>query len=146
MTTAQPDFTASESFEPPKMALGFAELDSGLSPEQEVRRDIVLGLLRKGSSPMHVERDAQNLTKYVMDGPVDRTRYGRLPVFLPGGGEHPHEARAWMTKDGFLQIEFRDEDMGQQLLAILRGEDPLELMALHFSYIPAHPVDTTKDN
>lgn len=118
----------------------------------EVREEVVRLLLRENVPPENVVDKAESIADYILDGKekVAPKRYGRLPVTVPGRETVSHEARAWITEDGNLTIEFRREEVRNELLHLIQNNEPVEIVGLSFHYIPAvpteSPVDPLKDN
>ena len=137
-----------DSYIPPQIPLMPQIFDSGelLTAEQEVRLEVTKLLLSKHSQVQHVQRDAEKVVSYILEGAKDEPKppkiAKRIPVHLPGNDD-PTDAQAYILENGMIQIEFYQHTMLDELWEII-GED--RMVSLSFSYYPSRSIDSVKDN
>lgn len=109
------------------------------TPARDIRLELVLKLIERGTHHTKVEAAAEKLASYILDGPQEDPKIlQKVKVFLPPDREI--EANAYLQEDNSIVIDFREEGLAKNLHA------NFNLYGISFVHIPAGPVDTTEDN
>lgn len=130
------------------LRLGFSVPD--LTSEQEVRLAVIEKLSLRTPNKELVT-SAIPVVDYILNGSTNEKSKNperkpniirKLPVILPGMDMDSRGIQVYIKDDGNLEIEFRDEEHRNDLFRILAE---VELVAMSFSFIPAHSTNDLED-